>query len=77
MVLTLRLANDTHMTLYCFVPYVEQLQISNEDMFGSIPTEIGLLTQLGEYKRSVLCSSSIVNGKILLTRITVVPCVVF
>ena len=68
---------DTHMTMHYFVPFVEQFQISNEDMFGSLPTEIGLLTQLCEYKRSVLCSSSFVNGKILLTRITVVPCVVF
>ena len=76
MVLTLRLANDTHMTLYCFVPYVEQLQISNEDMFGSIPTEIGLLTQLCEYKRSVLYSSHVVTGGISLTRLMLVPCFV-
>ena len=65
------------MTVYCFALRVEQFQISNEDMIGSIPTEIGLLTQLCECERSILCSSSIVNGKILLTRITLVPCVVF
>ena len=62
------------MTMYCFVPFVEQFQISNEDMIGSIPTEIGLLTQLGECKRSVLCSSHVVNHSVSLTRISAVHC---
>ena len=57
------------MTVYCFALRVEQFQISNEDMFGSIPTEIGLLTQLCEYKRSVLCSSPVVNHSVSLTEI--------